>query len=160
MYNVTPSFVSILVYALHYSSSSVYYYHYYYYYYYYCYCYCYCYYYYYDYASDNDDYYGVDLKRPATKSGHPCLVPGSGGRLVAGSQGQRDSSDSLLVLLLRLLRAACGRPGLSALGCALCPFTGTEAAYKTKENFALESDRLLLTVEIPLYPTTIGHKSS
>ena len=31
MYNVAPSFVSILVYALHYSSSSVYYYHYYYY---------------------------------------------------------------------------------------------------------------------------------
>ena len=30
MYNVAPSFVSILVYALHYSSS-VYYYHYYYY---------------------------------------------------------------------------------------------------------------------------------
>ena len=77
MYNVTPSFVSILVYALHYSSSSVYYYHYYYYYY--CYCCCYYYYYYYDYASDNDDYYGVDLKRPATKSGHPCLVPGSAG---------------------------------------------------------------------------------
>ena len=41
MYDMTPSFVSILVYALQYSSSSVYYY-------------------YYDYASDDDDEYGVN----------------------------------------------------------------------------------------------------
>ena len=54
MYDMTPSFVSILVYALQYSSSSVYYYYYYYYYS------CCCYYYYYDYASDDDDEYGVN----------------------------------------------------------------------------------------------------
>ena len=57
MYDMTPSFVSILVYALQYSSSSVYYY---YYYYYSCCCYYYYYYYYYDYASDDDDEYGVN----------------------------------------------------------------------------------------------------